>query len=239
MVLPVLRSLGVLTSSLLLGCVSLIGATSLDVSSASAQSMLLKRPSTLARTTQSSADSLRFASVGGRTSVPYGWLDFCGRRPKECKVPELAAANVKLTAQNLRTLQRINLKANNYIVPVSNFDHWGTMEDHWDYPVDGKGDCKIYALYKRKLLREAGFPRQALLMTVVRDLDNEGHTILTVKTDKGDLVLDNLVNEIRPWNATGYYFLKRQSQQNPNVWVSINQRGGTPKTLANVDKLVD
>ncbi|TGR36236.1 transglutaminase, partial [Mesorhizobium sp. M1C.F.Ca.ET.195.01.1.1] len=28
----------------------------------------------------------------------------------------------------------------------------------------------------------------------------------------------------------GYYFLKRQSQQNPNVWQSVNQRGGTPKT---------
>lgn len=51
-----------------------------------------------------------------------------------------------------------------------------------------------------------------------------------MKTDKGDLVLDNLVDEVRPWNATGYYFLKRQSQQNPNIWVSINRRGGTPKT---------
>lgn len=221
-----LRSLGVLTSSFLLGCVSLIGATSLDVSPASAQSTLLKQ-STLFGKTQSSA-----AAVGGPTSVPYGWIDFCHRRPKECKVPALPATNIKLTAQTLRTLKRINLKANNYIKPVSNFEHWGTMMDHWDYPVDGKGDCKIYALYKRKLLQEAGFPRQALLMTVVHDLDNEGHTILTVKTDKGDLVLDNLVNEIRPWNATGYYFVKRQSQQNPNIWVSINQRGGTPSRMS-------
>lgn len=184
-------------------------------------------------------EGLRSATVGASTSVPYGWVDFCHRRPKECKVPVLPAANVKLTAQNLRILKRINQKANSSIKPVSNFDHWGTMVDHWDYPVDGKGDCKIYALYKRKLLLEAGFPRQALLMTVVRDLDNEGHTILTVKTDKGDLVLDNLVDEIRPWNATGYYFLKRQSQRNPNTWVSINQRGGTSKTLTNVSKLVD
>ncbi|TIR82306.1 MAG: transglutaminase, partial [Mesorhizobium sp.] len=123
----------------------------------------------------------------------------CHRRPNECKVPALQPANVKLTAQNMRTLKRINQKANRAIKPVSNYDHWGTMMDHWDYPVDGKGDCKIYALYKRKLLMEAGFPRQALLMTVVRDLNNEGHTILTVKTDKGDLVLDNLVDEVRPW----------------------------------------
>lgn len=157
------RSPGVLTSSFLLGLFSLIGATSLSVDPAAAQSVLFKRPST-----QPSVDGVRSASVGGRTSVPYGWLDFCGRRPKECKVAALPAANVKLTARNLRTLKRINQKANRAIKPVSNYDHWGTMMDHWDYPVDGKGDCKIYALYKRKLLMEAGFPRQALLMTVVR-----------------------------------------------------------------------
>ena len=215
------RSPGVLTSSFLLGLAALIGATSLQASPAEAKTTAFKT-----RPTQS------FAAVGGSTSVPYGWIDFCRRRPRECKVPALPAADVKLTAQKLSVLRRINQNANRSIKPVSNFDHWGTMMDHWDYPVDGKGDCKIYALYKRKLLLEAGFPRQALLMTVVRDLNNEGHTILTVKTDRGDLVLDNLVDEIRPWNATGYYFLKRQSQQNPNIWVSINQRGGTSKRLS-------
>ncbi|MBZ9662108.1 transglutaminase-like cysteine peptidase [Mesorhizobium sp. ESP-6-4] len=214
------RSPGVLTSSFLIGLVSLVGASSLQIGPAAAQSSLFKL------TAASSA------AVGGSTSVPYGWLDFCHRRPKECKVPALPATSVRLTAQNMGILKRVNQKANRSIKPVSNYDHWGTMMDHWDYPTDGKGDCKIYALYKRKLLLEAGFPRQALLMTVVRDLHNEGHTILTVKTDKGDLVLDNLVDEIRPWNATGYYFLKRQSQQNPNTWVSINQRGGTAKRLS-------
>ena len=104
-------------------------------------------------------------------------------------MPALPATSVKLTAQNMSILRRINQKANRSIKPVSNYDHWGTTMDHWDYPVDGKGDCKIYALYKRKLLLDAGFPRQALLMTVVRDLHNEGHTILTVKTDKGDCLL--------------------------------------------------
>ncbi|WP_217573629.1 transglutaminase-like cysteine peptidase [Mesorhizobium sp. GbtcB19] len=215
----------VLTSSFLFGLVSLVGVSSLSVSPAAAQSTLFKRMSAPPAAGASSA------TVGASTSVPYGWLDFCHRRPKECKVPALPAASVKLTAQNMRTLQRVNQKANRSIKPVSNYDHWGTMMDHWDYPTDGKGDCKIYALYKRKLLLQAGFPRQALLMTVVRDLNNEGHTILTVKTDKGDLVLDNLADEVRPWNATGYYFLKRQSQQNPNTWVSINQRGGTAKRL--------
>jgi predicted transglutaminase-like cysteine proteinase len=37
----------------------------------------------------------------------------------------------------------------------------------------------------------------------VRDLNGEGHAVLTVKTDHGDFVLDNPSDEIRPWTATG------------------------------------
>jgi predicted transglutaminase-like cysteine proteinase len=176
------------------------------------------------------AHQASYAAVGAETSVPYGWVDFCGRRPEECAVPRLPAVDVKLTDDAWAALDRINRDVNASIEPVSNFDHWGTMLDHWDYPVDGKGDCKIYALEKRRLLLDKGFPRQALLMTIVRDLDGEGHAILTVKTNRGEFVLDNLSSEVRPWNAAGYRFVKRQSQENPNVWVLI---GGKPALLAN------
>ncbi|HUO54327.1 MAG TPA: transglutaminase-like cysteine peptidase [Rhodoblastus sp.] len=162
-----------------------------------------------------------FATVGGETSVPYGWVDFCKRRPQECSQPPLAARDIALSASAWKALNRVNREVNAAIEPISNFDHWGTMLDHWDYPTDGKGDCKIYALQKRRLLIEAGFPRQALLMTIVRDLEGAGHAILTVKTDRGDFVLDNLTDSIRPWTDTGYRFLKRQSQEDPNVWLSI------------------
>ncbi len=164
-----------------------------------------------------------YATLGGDTSVPYGWVDFCGRQPQECNQPVLEAVDVNLTSETWQILDKINKHVNHTIEPLSNFAHWGTMLDHWDYPTDGKGDCKIYALYKRKLLMQVGLPRQALLMTIVRDLNGEGHTILTVKTNKGEFTLDNLTDEIRPWDATGYHFLKRQSQENPNVWVAIRQ----------------
>jgi hypothetical protein len=36
----------------------------------------------------------------------------------------------------------------------------------------------------------------------VRDLNGEGHAVLTVKTDHGDFMLDNLSDEIRPWTAS-------------------------------------
>ena len=141
--------------------------------------------------------------------------------------------DVRLTRQSWKVLNEINNKVNNAIEPISNLDHWGTTLDHWDYPVDGKGDCKIYALFKRKLLIDRGFPRQALLMTIVRDLNGEGHAVLTVKTDHGDFVLDNLSDEIRPWTATGYQFYKRQAQDDPNVWLSLGgATGAAPGTAA-------
>ena len=167
-----------------------------------------------------------YASVGPSTSVPYGWVDFCSRRPEECTLGRLDPVDIKLTKKTWGLLNSINKLANGAIEPVTNLEHWGTLVDHWDYPIDGKGDCKVYALYKRKLLVERGFPRQALLMTVVRDLDGEGHAILTVKTDLGEFVLDNLTDDIRPWDATGYRFVKRQSQSDPNVWVDLGGSKG-------------
>jgi predicted transglutaminase-like cysteine proteinase len=173
-----------------------------------------------------------YAAVGQPTSVPYGWVDFCQRRPEECSLGKLQPVDVRLNKKTWGLLNRVNRLANNAIEPMTNLEHWGTMVDHWDYPIDGKGDCKVYALYKRKLLVEAGFPRQALLMTVVRDLDGEGHAILTVKTDRGEFVLDNLTDEIRPWDATGYRFVKRQSQSDPNVWLDLGGATGVAAVSA-------
>ena len=47
--------------------------------------------------------------------------------------------------------------------------------------------------------------------------------------DRGDLILDNMREEIVSWDRTGYRFVKRQSALNPNDWVSI-QIQGDPKT---------
>ena len=38
-----------------------------------------------------------YAAVGAETSVPYGWVDFCGRRPEECNGQRLPAVDVRLT----------------------------------------------------------------------------------------------------------------------------------------------
>jgi predicted transglutaminase-like cysteine proteinase len=71
------------------------------------------------------------------------------------------------------------------------------------------------------MLIQAGWPRQALLITVVRDNRGDGHAVLTVKTDKGEFILDNQNEEILLWSETSYRFVKRQSQTDPNVWVAL------------------
>jgi predicted transglutaminase-like cysteine proteinase len=84
------------------------------------------------------------------------------------------------------------------------------------------------------MLIQAGWPREALLITVVRDKKGEGHAVLTVKTDKGDFILDNQEEEILLWSETGYRYVKRQSQINPNVWVSLgDQRPAVATAAAN------
>jgi predicted transglutaminase-like cysteine proteinase len=175
--------------------------------------------------------SASYAAIGAETSVPYGWVDFCQRYRGECEATVLQPLDINLTAESLRELERIDKAVNKAITPVSDMDHWGVV-DQWDLPNDGKGDCEDYALLKRKLLIEEGFPRQALLMTVVKDEKNEGHAILTVKTNRGEFILDNLTDEVKPWDHTGYKFVKRQSQQDQNVWVQIGPPTAAPSYVS-------
>src|SRR6478735_107663 len=95
----------------------------------------------------------------------------------------------------------------------------------WTYP-SGKGDCEDYVLLKRRMLIERGWPESTLLITVVRDENNEGHAVLTVRTDVGDLVLDNKRQQIVRWTDTPYTFVKQQSERNPLVWSSLTPPNG-------------
>ena len=88
-------------------------------------------------------------------------------------------------------------------------------------PTDGKGDCEDYALLKRHMLMQRGWPSGALLITVVMDENREGHAVLTARMQAGDLILDNRSKEIRLWTKTPYEFVMRQSSRNPQMWVYL------------------
>jgi predicted transglutaminase-like cysteine proteinase len=164
------------------------------------------------------------ALVTGDTLPPIGWVQFCGENPADCKVEALPARVAKVDARSWRELARINREVNDAVEPISDLEHWGTLEK-WSYPTDGKGDCEDYVLEKRKRLVDAGWPRQSLLITVVRDKKGDGHAVLTVRTDRGDFVLDNQEARVKAWTDTGYSFVKRQSAEHPNKWVALGGAG--------------
>jgi predicted transglutaminase-like cysteine proteinase len=161
-----------------------------------------------------------FITPGAPTRPPFGWVNFCVEYAGECETRPLEARDVVLTPKAWRDLAQINKWVNESVWPITDMDHWGVI-DRWNYPDDGYGDCEDYVLLKRKMLMQAGWPRQALLITVVRDRNGEGHAVLTLKTDKGEFILDNQNPEILLWSETGYRFVKRQSQTDPNTWVSL------------------
>ena len=171
-------------------------------------------------------DQQRFIRVGLPALAPFGWADFCQRYESECNGGALQPADVDASRANLALVDRINRFVNLKIQPRSDMEHW-RVADRWDLPNNGIGDCEDFALLKRKLLIEAGMPRQALLITIVIDEKKEGHAVLTVKTSRGDLILDNMNDEIRLWNQTPYRFVKRQSQEDQNIWVSIGAPAST------------
>jgi predicted transglutaminase-like cysteine proteinase len=164
--------------------------------------------------------SAPYLAVGETTRPPIGWVEFCIEQVHECAVKPAAARDVVLNAKAWASLIRINDWVNQAIKPITDLDHWGTVEK-WSYPDDGYGDCEDYVLLKRRMLIEAGWPRSALLITVVRDRKGDGHAVLTARTDKGEFILDNQNDKILPWTETGYRYVKRQSQSDPNTWVSL------------------
>jgi predicted transglutaminase-like cysteine proteinase len=162
-----------------------------------------------------------FVVEGTTSRPPIGWVELCVEKPQECSGGPIRPRDVVLTTRTWKDLVRVNRWTNETIRPMTDAEHWGVAEK-WSYPEDGYGDCEDYVLLKRRLLMQAGWPRSALLITVVRDRKGDGHAVLTVKTDKGEFVLDNQNEDILLWSTTGYRFVKRQSQSDPNVWVDLD-----------------
>jgi len=177
------------------------------------------------------AGELLYIATGEVTRPPIGWVDFCAEHTFECKVAPSAPRDVVLTNKTWTDLVRINKWVNENVKPMTDMDHWGVVEK-WSYPDDGYGDCEDYALLKRRMLTEAGWPREALLMTVVRERSGDGHAVLTVKTDKGEFILDNQEEKVLLWSETNYRFVKRQSQADPNRWVSLGDPRPTTATAS-------
>jgi predicted transglutaminase-like cysteine proteinase len=166
----------------------------------------------------SPASAGTFMPLGRPAVPPAGFLRFCVRYLRECRPGQGAPVTVVLTSEKRRELDAVQARINAAIKPREDPTH------AWDYAVDGYGDCNKFALGKRRELVERGWPREALSLATATTERGEGHLVLVVHTNEGDLVLDNRLGQVVDWTFLPYRWIAMQSAENPVKWVSIVAR---------------
>ena len=140
--------------------------------------------------------------------------------------PQTSAAIplIHLTPLVWEAFNGINQTINARIRPMTDEQAFG-VADYWTLPLSDEprpfGNCKHYALEKRKALVEAGFSPDALSIAIVKTRWGEVHAVLIVDTDKGDYVLDNLSPWIKGWRDVRYEWIERQTPGHPLRWAGV------------------
>jgi predicted transglutaminase-like cysteine proteinase len=151
--------------------------------------------------------------------APFQHVRFCIRYPADCKSDPSEAQRIDLSAETAELLKSVNRSVNTSIAPTLK-SYGRDLQDGWTI-APSTGDCNDYAVTKRHMLRESGLPSRALRLSVVKTPSGIGHLILVVATTRGDIVMDNLTELIRPWQMTGYLWLKIQSASDAKYWFEI------------------
>jgi predicted transglutaminase-like cysteine proteinase len=160
------------------------------------------------------------------TLAPFQHVRFCLRYPSDCKSNPTENERIDLDAQTTELLKRVNQSVNMSIIPTPK-SYGPNLGDGWTIAPD-MGDCNDYAVTKRHELLENGLPSKALRLSVVKTATGIGHLVLVVVTTKGDIVMDNLTEVIRPWQSTDYHWLKIQSATDSKFWYEIKAPAAGP-----------
>ena len=106
-----------------------------------------------------------------------------------------------------QTAKKVNAMMNKkkYIVDNKN---WG-KSDYWATPVEFMargGDCEDFAIAKYAALRALGVQENRLRILILQDQKkNMPHAVLVVYTEKGPMILDNQIKEMRSASSIHHY----------------------------------
>jgi predicted transglutaminase-like cysteine proteinase len=170
---------------------------------------------------QSAIQHIKFETT---TLAPMAYTQFCLHYEDECRANKIMfrGGPVQLTAERWDDLKEVNKSVNEGIIPEAN--ELGLTAETWLISPD-RGDCNDYAVTKRHELLDRGWPSRALLLSEVVVSSGEHHLVLVVRTMGGDLVLDNLTSQIKPWSRAPYRWVRIQKPNDSRLWATISGRG--------------
>jgi predicted transglutaminase-like cysteine proteinase len=174
---------------------------------------------------------------GSPTLAPFQHVRFCLRYPVDCKSDPAENQRIDLNTETFELLKRVNHSVNAAIAPAPK-SYGPDLEDGWTI-APAAGDCNDYAVTKRHELLQSGLPAKALRLSVVKTASGIGHLVLVVATTRGDIVMDNLTEAIRPWQSTDYNWLKIQSAADARFWYEVKGHGPSMSRLERQVRLAD
>lgn len=148
--------------------------------------------------------------IVGYTLAPTGFYVLCANQPRQCE-PVAVRRPVAI-----REIDAVNRRVNAAIRPQPE----PPGQDIWK--VGGSaGDCEDYALAKRDALIAAGVGSANARLAVGVLPSGEHHAALIVSTRRGDFVLDNLTNGLRPLGQQSATSISVQSARGPRLWQRV------------------
>lgn len=158
-----------------------------------------------------------FLKSQGQGAAPPGAQRLCSTYNWACA---RGSAKGTVSQGQMQVVRAVNSQINRSTRAIEDRQQYGEAE-RWAMPTSRGGDCEDYALAKKRALIGKGIDPQRLLIATVLDRSRRPHAVLVVRTDKGDMVLDNVTNSIRNWRDTRYVFLRMQDPNRPSRWVNV------------------
>ncbi|WP_424939888.1 transglutaminase-like cysteine peptidase [Aliiroseovarius sp. S253] len=163
------------------------------------------------------ASGPNFLKAKGQGAAPPGAQRLCSTYSWACARGSSSGA---VTQGQMQVVRAVNSHINRSTRAIEDRQQYGEAE-RWAIPTRRGGDCEDYALAKKRALIGKGIDPQRLLIATVLDRSRRPHAVLIVRTDAGDMVLDNVTNSIRNWRDTRYVFLRMQDPKRPSRWVNV------------------
>jgi predicted transglutaminase-like cysteine proteinase len=172
-----------------------------------------------------------FLADGVVTPAPMGMSQLChsANLKQLCAKGEGSAVPLK---QDTFVVQYINTRVNSEKTYVSDLSRHGEADTWLNPETESVVDCEEYAIAKQQLLLRQLFQRASLRLVLAMDDQRRFTLLLSYAAPDGDYILDYRNNDLLKWNETGYYFMARQSADDPQTWLSLNWVKGAAASRA-------